>query len=189
MRKLAIAKGASLAAAAMFMGGQAYGFTATFPSNSSTVVGSVGSLNANEIGYFWSASRGDKVEQTFNAGYASVVGLTLDFDVTQNVLSGGAFVNWDVRVNGTSVGSWMRTDAQGTGHVSLSFSFAAIAGVAGNYTVGMHVTNEVASGFGSIALSKERQSDVMSLRPVPEPATMAALGIGVVAMLRRRRAR
>ena len=36
----------------------------SFPSDDSTVVGSVGFIDADEIGAFWSVARGDMVEET-----------------------------------------------------------------------------------------------------------------------------
>ena len=38
-----------------------------FPSASSTVVGSTGFIDDCQVGYFWSASRGDSVSQTFSS--------------------------------------------------------------------------------------------------------------------------
>jgi hypothetical protein len=72
-----------------------------------------------------------------------------DFVVPTNVLSGGNSVNWDVLINGNTVGSF--TVAQGqTGAVHLDFTFSAIAGP--NYTVRFEVTNEVPGGAGSHTL-------------------------------------
>jgi hypothetical protein len=66
--------------------------------------------------------------------------------VVQNVLNGGAFLNWDVTINNVVVDSF--TVNQGfVGTVSRSANFGTIAGP--NYTVSLRVTNEVVSGFGS----------------------------------------
>jgi hypothetical protein len=179
------------AAIAMAHRAQAQTFSATFPSPLSTVVASVGSLGGGEYGYFWSVARGDKVEETFvGTGLALVVQLDLDFDVSQNVLNSGAHVDWDVRVNGISVGGWSWHDGDGTGPVSLSYLLAPIVG-AGNYTVGMFVTNEVAPGQGSIALREGRLKLTGHSGVVPEPGMWTMLlGFGVsgsVFCLRRRR--
>lgn len=179
-----------LAVIASVQGAMSQTFTDTFPSDSSTVVASVGGLDAGSIGYFWSVSRGDMVEQTFvGTGLASVIQLDLNFMVTENLLADGWSVDWEVRVNGNAVGNFTVADTDGTGMRNESFSFAAIAG-AGTYTVGMHVTNEVAGGAGSIALGKNGDNS-MTLHEtvVPEPASMAALGLGTLALIRRRRAK
>ena len=39
--------------------------TFDFPSSDSTVVGSVGFIDADEVGFFWSMQRGDRVSETF----------------------------------------------------------------------------------------------------------------------------
>jgi len=179
-----------LVAIATVQGAMAQTFTDTFPSDGSTVVASVGALDANSIGYFWSVARGDKVEETFaGTGLASVIQLDLSFEVTENVLADGWSVDWEVRVNGTAVGNFSVADTDGTGWRNESFSFAAING-AGTYTIGMHVTNEVAGGAGSIALGKNGDNS-MTLHEtvVPEPASMTALGLGALALIRRRRAK
>jgi hypothetical protein len=44
----------------------------TFPSEDSAVVSSVGFINAVEIGWFWSATRGDMVSESFADPLASV---------------------------------------------------------------------------------------------------------------------
>jgi len=178
-----------LIAMATVNGAMALTYTATFPSDSSTVVASVGSLDATTIGYFWTSVRGDMVEETFaGTGLASVVQLDLDIEVVENLLATGAQVDWDVRVNGTSVGSFTVFDTDGAGVRNESFTFAAIAG-AGTYTVGMHVSNIVADGAGSISLAKNGNSSMTLHDPVPEPASMAALGLGTLALIRRRRAK
>lgn len=176
-----------LVAVATVNGALAQTFSATYPSDSSSVVASVGELSPTSIGYFWSAVLGHEVEETFvGTGLGSVVQLDLELEVTENVLATGQQVDWDVRVNGTSVGSFTILDTD-LGAFSESFTFAAIAG-AGTYTVGMHVSNTVGNGLGSVALGKNGNNS-MTLHAVPEPATMAALGLGAVALIRRRRSK
>lgn len=117
----------------------------SFPSATSTVVGSVGFINADEVGYFWSASRGDSVAESF-AGPNRVKKIVLNLDVVQNVLSSGAQVDWTVSINGTDVGSFSVVQGQ-LGPVTQKFSFPKITG--GTYLVKIRVTNEVAGGQGS----------------------------------------
>jgi len=120
----------------------------SYPSASSTVVASVGFINAEEVGYFWSASRGDSVTETFTAG-SSISSYKLDVDVVSNALNGGAFVNWNVTINGILVDNFTVNEGF-FGTVSRTASFSAIAGP--NYTVQVRVTNEVPGGQGSHTL-------------------------------------
>jgi hypothetical protein len=152
--------------------GQAQVFVGTFPSASSVVVASLGDLGTS-FGYFGDASRGDMVGETFaGTGLSAVSQLDLMFNVSENVLSPGAHVDWEVRLNGTPVGTWTWSDIDGTGPVSLSYSFAPIVG-GGTYTIGMHVTNVVPPWEGSIALAKGGTLTLYGLRQpqpvVPEP--------------------
>lgn len=167
-------------------------FTADYPSSSSTIVASTGFLDDDEIGYFWSVSRGDSITQTFTGtGLNSVDQIDLSLEVTQNVLTNGAHVDWAVLINSIQVGTWTWTDQDGTGAFNLSYLFSPIVG-AGTYTVRMEVTNEVASGDGSIAL---RYPGTMTLvQNVPEPTSLLLLGSGlllgcVLKFAPRRRAR
>ena len=120
-----------------------------FPSSTSTVIGSVGFVNSCEVGYFWSASRGDSVEQTFT-GPASITKALLRAYVVQNVLNSGAHVDWKLSINGIDVAQF-RVNQGVTGTVQVGKTFSAITGP--SYDVKIRVTNEVASGQGSITLA------------------------------------
>ena len=120
-----------------------------FPSSSSTVVGSQGFIDNDEVGYFWSAARGDKVEQTFS-GPASVNGILLKASVITNVLNSGAEVDWTISINGIDVGQFVVHQGF-TGTLTVKAPFASISGP--SYDVKIRVTNEVASGQGSHTLA------------------------------------
>lgn len=119
--------------------------TAAFPSSSSTVVGSVGFIDSEQAGYFWSAARGDSVAETFT-GPARVRKAILNLDVVENVLNAGATVDWTVSINGKNIGKFQVVEGQ-LGPLTEKFRFRRIIGP--SYAVKMRVTNEVAGGEGS----------------------------------------
>jgi hypothetical protein len=120
-----------------------------FPSASSTVVGSGGFINDCEVGYFWSAGRGDGVAQTFKAG-TSITRERLAVEVVQNALSGGNEVDWNIVINGVVVDSFVVSEGF-TGEIDSDKTFAKIKGR--KYHVELRVTNEVPVGGGSVTLA------------------------------------
>jgi hypothetical protein len=124
--------------------------TYTFPSSSSTVVGSVGFINETECGYFWSVSRGDSVTQTFTGGPATITGARLQGTVVSNNLANGARVDWELSINAVVVAKF-RIMQGFTGTFSVTRAFSTITGP--NYTVKIRVLNEVPVGDGSITLA------------------------------------
>jgi hypothetical protein len=116
-----------------------------FPSATSQVIGSIGFIDDTQCGYFWSASRGDSVAESFQ-GPANIKKVILKLDVIENVLSAGATVDWTVSINGHDVGSFQVVSGE-LGAVTEKFRFHKLTG--GTYDVKMRVTNEVAAGDGS----------------------------------------
>lgn len=138
----------ALAPTAARAGSAAPTATYAFPSATSTVVGSVGFIDATQVGYFWSVSRGDSVTETFS-GPASITQVGLRVSVPTNALNSGAYVAWSLEINGIPVARF-KVPQGFIGTKSLRKTFPAITGP--SYTVKLRVTNEVAAGQGSITL-------------------------------------
>jgi hypothetical protein len=138
----------ALAPAAARAGSAAPSTTYAFPSATSSVVASVGFIDATQVGYFWSVSRGDSVTETFS-GPASITQVGLKVSVPTNALNSGAYVAWSLEINGTPVARF-KVPQGFVGAKKLFKTFSAITGP--TYTVKLRVTNEVAPGQGSITL-------------------------------------
>jgi hypothetical protein len=120
-----------------------------FPSANSTVIGSVGFVDDDEVGYFWSAARGDSVTQVVK-GPAKIKHAILKVEVVYNGLAAGEHTAWNLEIDGDVVGDF---DVQPgfTGVVKVNAKFAKKTG--GEYEVAIRMTNEVAPGGGAITLA------------------------------------
>jgi len=123
--------------------------TFAFPSANSVVISSSGFIDSCQVGYFWSASRGDSVSQTFK-GARRITHMILDVAVPTNALNSGAEVDWSLSINGHTVDSFVVSEGF-TGTIHRDVTFAKIKGR--KYAVKLYVTNEVPGGEGSITLS------------------------------------
>jgi hypothetical protein len=120
-----------------------------FPSSRSTVVASVGFVDSQQIGSFWSVARGDRVSESF-AGPDGVNRAILRLDVVSNVLNADWEVDWNVEINQVVVGRFV-VKSGFTGPVTVDLDFAPIPGP--TYAVTLRVTNEVDGGAGSHTLA------------------------------------
>lgn len=158
--------------------------TFDFPSANSSVVGSVGFINTFEIGWFWSASRGDSVQESFTSNLGAVDRTILDLDVVNNGLS-QIGVDWRVLLNGTAIGSF--TVGLGfTGPLSVDLMHSPVGAVGGAYDLRIEVTNEVPGGGGAHTLGYAAPHP-STVTFIPSPGAIGLLALGGFAATRRRR--
>ena len=164
-----------------------------FPSNDSTVVASVGFIPPFYYGYFFSATDGHKVEETFtNTGLESVVGLKLNLVVALDSLT-TAPLSWNVLVNDIFVGRWTQRPIDGTGPKEFNYVFPDIIGH-GTYTIAMKVTADVPIGSIALGFSSPPFPGQLLLVgsppcpcPTPIPGAVVLLGSGLVGLVGLRR--
>lgn len=120
-----------------------------FPSVDSTVVASIGILDDDEFGWFWSADRGDSVQETFSTSMLTIDQAIFDFMVPRNAVGFSYVAEWDILINGTLIGHFVLAD-QETGPQHFEFNFPKIVGP--DYTVRFEMTNTVPPGGGSHSL-------------------------------------
>lgn len=120
-----------------------------FPSAASTVIGSVGFIDSDEVGYFWSMARGDSVTEVI-AGPNKIKKAILKIEVVTNGLVAGSQADWDLEINGNVVGSFVVASGD-LGPVKVKAKFPRITG--GEYEVAIRMTNEVVIGGGAHTLA------------------------------------
>jgi hypothetical protein len=146
-----------------------------FPSATSQVIGSIGFIDDDEVGYFWSKNRGDSVTETLS-GPNSIGGYALDVDVIANIIASGQSVSWKVTINNVQVDTFtVPPDFFGT--ISRTATFSPILGP--NYTVKMSVTNEVPHDGGSHSFRYAGNGfhQIEFIAAPPCPATVALANV------------
>ena len=123
--------------------------TFDFPSAASDVVASAGFINANEMGFFFSASNGHAVSQTFETTTAYLSHLIFSLSIPTNGLAQDQQGEFDIRVNGTKVAELVITpDLLGT-----HLFHVPVPNIPGpNFTIGLEMTNDIAPGGGTFSL-------------------------------------
>ena len=105
--------------------------------------------------YWWHV--GDTVYGTHSTSYGCVCHADVALKIGNSVLNGTGHVDLDFRINGTTVGSFVITAADGTGYVYGSFDFDPVCGP---FELRLYETNLVAPGLGSISLDESGLSSV-----------------------------
>lgn len=118
-----------------------------------------------------SDSMGGGVAQTI----ATVAGQT--YNVSFDVYTGGLTYNGgvDFKINGSLFGANLKGDEAGNTTKNYSFSFTATSTTTVSF---QDVTNGLVSHLDNVSVTAA---------PVPEPASMAILGMGALALIRRRK--
>lgn len=135
-------------------------------------------------GYYYFS--GMSATQTFASSLSTVdhINLTLNPAVSYTTQNLG----FTFYLNGLDVGQVTFTPGQMASAV-LSFDFASVASVLGNYTLLMSVTTPVCSGCGALTFSSQNALALSQSAAVPEPMPLALIGLGLIGMgvLRKRR--
>jgi hypothetical protein len=125
-----------------FVGNQEGGALVYFPTSADT-------WDVTFYPYWWNA--GDTVFGVHNPPVGAVTHADVALKISYTVLNSGGHVDLDFRINGTTVGSLVITEAHGTGYVYGSFDFPAVSPP---FELRYYETNTVASGAGSVSFDE-----------------------------------
>ena len=133
-----------------------------FPPDWAKIIASVGVIDEDHVGYFWSASRGDGIFYGVYSPWTYIDRAILHFTVVDNLLEPGEVVRWELLINEIPVGLYTVNAGQ-TGPFSLNVSFPQIVGrwrESGGFgfDVAFRVVNEVHESRGAVALATGRNS-------------------------------
>ncbi|MBD3335130.1 MAG: hypothetical protein GF355_06405 [Candidatus Eisenbacteria bacterium] len=121
--------------------------------------------------YWW--NMGDTVYGDHTIGLSSVTHADVTLKISYNVLNNGGHVDLDFRIDGTTVGSLVLTEGDGTGYVYGSFDFAAVSPP---FELRYYETNTVGSGLGSVSLDETGLCSVTFSDGEPTPVEDSTWG-------------
>jgi M6 family metalloprotease-like protein/uncharacterized repeat protein (TIGR01451 family) len=116
--------------------------------------------------FWWHA--GDFAEGVRTLTLSNVTGVDYGLVISDNRLTGTGYVDFDLSINATVVGSF--TVLPGETSKQVSFSFAPISGP--NYTIRLEETNTVDVGGGSIVIPLDNSSMTFSNSSIAENVAM-----------------
>jgi hypothetical protein len=180
---------AILPAGLLLIGQMAYAQSVTlgFPSSISEITspsspGQNGPLGAGGGGFLFEA--GDRLDQLFTAtGLATADSSHWVFSMSN--FTSNSTNTFDVAINDTVVGSYSFVSGDGN-PISFDLNYTHTGLVTGpDYKLSIIATSTVAPGFGS--WNWIPGGEVTLTSAVPEPATFAVLGLGALALVRRKK--
>ncbi len=134
----------------------------------------------NPAGYYYFA--GHTAEQTFaGTGLTEVDRMTLTLRLVGDQNYATENLGLTFSLNGTDIGSTLYA-AGVDDDKNLDFSFTALDSASGDWTVKMRVTTPVCSGCGAVQMGRENPMSLFGSTAVPEPATLAMVGIALLGM-------
>ena len=120
-----------------------------FPSADSEVVASVGFIDGERVGFFWTQTRGDRVTEFFDDPASEVTRVVFDFEVLTNGLR--ETLQWALLINGEEVARFEVPPGL-SGPQQIDATFPAIPAVGGGYEVSFETRNDISGGAGAHTL-------------------------------------